>query len=464
MVGTFDLENLGDLLFPYVAQHELARRLGSVELELFSYRSLDPPAWPLKVRPVHAMAERLGEFDLLVVGGGHLIRGDVDLAPGYEPTDATTSHPFGLWLVPTLLAAGAGVPVAWNAVGTIESIPATIAPLVDAAIGAVDYLAVRDLVAARFVASRSASVRPVVVPDTIFGITALLDGDVAERARALLAATGVDGRYVVIQPSALLEGHLGAVDDLAAAAASLDVGVLELPCGPCHHDEVGRLALTAPTASIGAWPDPLVCAALLAGAEAVVAASLHAGIIATTAGVPLFRPLAAPGAKHEQLDHLPGVTALPVDGSAASVDASFGRRAPTSEVLVHRASLEHHWDEVARLASAGRGRRGPSTSIAALFESLPAELARRDDVASEARDGLVLAHAAERRRDAAARAGLEIALAARGEQLAEERARAAALDAELQRTPVRGALAAAEALTSLRRRMTPPNRGSSSDR
>jgi hypothetical protein len=158
------------------------------------------------------------------------------------------------------------------------------------------------------------------------------------------------------------------------------------------------------------------------------------------------------------------VTALPVDGSAASVDASFGRRAPTSEVLVHRASLEHHWDEVARLASAGRGRRGPSASIAALFESLPAELARRDDVASEARDGLVLAHAAERRRDAAARAGLEIALAARGEQLAEERARAAALDAELQRTPVRGALAAAEALTSLRRRMTPPNRGSSSDR
>ena len=160
MVGTFDLENLGDLLFPYVASHELAARLGDVELELFSYRAVDPPAWPLKVRPVHTLAPRLGEFDLVLVGGGHLVRGDEGVAPGYGPTDAETPHPSGCGSMPTLLGAGSGLPVVWNAVGTIESVPATIAPLVDAALGAVDYLAVRDLEAARFVRSRNCARRP----------------------------------------------------------------------------------------------------------------------------------------------------------------------------------------------------------------------------------------------------------------------------------------------------------------
>ena len=464
MVGTFDLENLGDLLFPFAAHHELTRRLGAVELELFSYRALDPPGWPLKVRPVHSLAPRLGEFDLVVVGGGHLIRGDVDLAPGYEPTDAATSHPYGLWLVPTLLAAGAGVPVAWNAVGTIETVPHTIAPLVDAALGAVDYLAVRDLAAARFVRSRVPSVDPVVVPDTIFGIAALLDDDVVQHARALLADHAVEGGYVVIQPSALLEDHVTAVEALAAAAAAAGLAVLELPCGPCHLDAVGRLGLTAATVGLDPWPEPLACAALLAGAEGVVAASLHAGIIATASGVPLFRPLAAADAKHAQLDLLPGVTALGAEGADAAVGAPFGRGPLSSQVLTYRASLEHHWDEVASLATIGRGARGPRASLVTMVESLPAELARRDRAAAGALERLAHVHAAERRRDAAERADLHAALAAADDELAAARARADGLDAELQRPTVKGAIAAAEALASLRRRLTPPSGGAPASR
>ena len=34
--GTFDLENFGDHLFPLITTHELERRLGAVDVRLFS--------------------------------------------------------------------------------------------------------------------------------------------------------------------------------------------------------------------------------------------------------------------------------------------------------------------------------------------------------------------------------------------------------------------------------------------
>jgi hypothetical protein len=37
MVGTFDVDNFGDLLFPIVAEHELTARLPGVELRRYSY-------------------------------------------------------------------------------------------------------------------------------------------------------------------------------------------------------------------------------------------------------------------------------------------------------------------------------------------------------------------------------------------------------------------------------------------
>jgi len=432
MVGTFDLENLGDVLFPLVAHHELSRRLVGLELELFSYRSLDPPAWPFKVRPIASLTARLGEFDLLLVGGGHLIRGDAAVAPGYAPSDAVTSHPYGLWLIPTLLAEASGVPVVWNAVGALDSIEPTALPLVVAALKGVDYLAVRDLHAARFVRSLAATSSPVVVPDTVFAIGELLDAEAHRGAAAALADAGVEGAYVVVQPAGALLGHHGAVESIAAAAHARGFRVVELALGPCHDDVPGRLDLETPTARIEPWPAPLAAAAILAGAEAVVAASLHAGVIALASGVPLHRPVAAEGAKHEILDLLPGVRHLPADGDDREVDAAFGRAATSSQVVVHLAALAHHWDEVARHAT-GRALRGPRPGIAELLGALPEILAAPERTSREALARLTASHEVERWRDAASRAAL-------AEQLAIQRDRVAHLESLLARRSVRVAL------------------------
>lgn len=452
MVGTFDVENLGDLLFPSVAHHELSARLGDVELELFSYRSLDPPSWPLKVRSVDSLGPRLAEFDALLVGGGHLVRGDEGVAPGYLPTSVDTSHPYGLWLTPTLLAAGAGVPVVWNAVGSIETVDEAVEPMVAAAIAAVDYLAVRDLGAARFVRSRCPEARPSVVPDTAFSIADVLEAspDATRGARVLLGALGLDGPYVVVQPSGLLAEHRDAVERACKVAADRGLVVVEVPCGPCHHDEPGRLGLSMPTAAAWPWPDPLVVAAILADAELVIASSLHAGIVAASCGVPLLRPRADAGSKYELLNALPGVHELLGD---VADDAVIGVRARPSQDAGHdrlggiTGMLQSHWDEVARRAAGGR--HGPRPAAVAYLDTLPDLLRDRAGAARRERDALVAAADADRRASAAAYEALDTSL---GAQLDALRGVVEHQDELLRRRSIRLARAVADRTARWRRR------------
>ncbi len=455
MVGTFDVENLGDLLFPYIARHELSRRLGEIELELFSYRSTDPPSWPLTVRPVHSLAKRLHEFELLVVGGGHIIRGDAAVAPGYEPTDATTSHPYGLWLTPTFLAASAGTPVAWNAIGAIESVPEALDAVVNAAIGGVDYLAVRDLPTAKFIRQRCATATPTVVPDTVYGISQLLDDASRVSARQVLADAGVEHDYLVVQPSSLLRDHTDAIESLCRAAVASGLAIVELPCGPCHFDVAGRLGLDVPTIPIEPWPEPLIVAAVLSGASAIVASSLHAGIIATASGVPLFRPRAEPGSKYEPLDLLPGVAELPVNGTDAEMTTTFARSGATSQVVAHQAVLQHHWDEIARLATRRRSA-GPTDSIITFVEGLPESVMAQRVAEREGLDRLRRTYEDERILEAGVRSEKEDGLRS---ELDLERTRTEELSAIVSRKSVQAVLLAADWLGSLRRRSTTSGTG-----
>ncbi|MEA2489203.1 MAG: lipopolysaccharide transport system ATP-binding protein, partial [Acidobacteriota bacterium] len=76
IVGTFDVENYGDLLFPLIAEAELRERLGSVTLHRFSYHAKTPPAWPYAVTSVADLPEVIDRLDALLIGGGFLIRFD----------------------------------------------------------------------------------------------------------------------------------------------------------------------------------------------------------------------------------------------------------------------------------------------------------------------------------------------------------------------------------------------------
>jgi lipopolysaccharide transport system ATP-binding protein len=104
IAGTFDVQNLGDLLFPIIAEAELRHRLGPLNVHRFSYAEKHPPDWPYRVESVAALPQRTADLDAMLIGGGHLIRFDKAVAPGYGPPHPDIHHPTGYWLMPALLA------------------------------------------------------------------------------------------------------------------------------------------------------------------------------------------------------------------------------------------------------------------------------------------------------------------------------------------------------------------------
>src|SRR5258708_34609838 len=141
--GTFDVANYGDLLYPLIAESELAERLGAVILHRFSYNARTPPDWPYEVTSVTALPQVIQDLDALLIGGGHLVRFDKNVAPGYVPPCAEIHHPTGYWLAPALIAPQHDVPLVWNAPGVHCDIPACAHPLMETALTLSHYVSGR---------------------------------------------------------------------------------------------------------------------------------------------------------------------------------------------------------------------------------------------------------------------------------------------------------------------------------
>lgn len=432
VVGTFDVPNFGDLLFPVLARHELGRRLEDVEIVLYSYRSMSSPPWPYGVRSLGRLPEEINAYDLLLVGGGHIVRTDDQVANGYFPSEPHVHHPLGLWLTPTLLAAASGVAVAWNAVGASPELPRWMGPLVATALEAVEHAAVRDQISALALRTLVPGAAVRIVPDTAFGVRSLLDSTVDERAGAAVEQARAGGAgYVVVQPSSAMADERPALLTWMDAARRQGLAVLELPVCPVHGDAAGVLDLPGRLQRPDEWPEPLVLAELLSAADGVAAESLHAGIVAVASGVPVWRPGAIPTGKHAVLQFLPRVAAL----SQADDAPGFGRTPVDPTVRALAAQVDAHWDAVASLAVSGRART-PSPALLRLVSDLPRLLG-----AAAAEDEK---RAAERWRATEFEVGYAAATARVGELAAElrkERRRAARLEEDLaQRRKERGAL------------------------
>ena len=370
IVGTFDVENFGDLLFPIIAEHELRRRLGDVEVVPYSYHDRRAPDWPYDVKSLQRFPGDLLDFDLVLVGGGELIRFDKYIAPGYVPPSDEIHHPTGYWLVPTLLAVVHGVPVGWNAMGVTYEVPGWAVPIVEHATGSADYISVRDERSADLVAAAS-SAEIHVVPDTAFTLGSLLAPEPTPAFRAL----ELDRKYVVVQASPALQSRADQVHQALAAAAAEGLAVLELPISPAIDDRTGLFECPRGLRRLADWPSPMLMAEVIARAEAVIAFSYHLSIVALVAGVPVHRLRDVGHAKIAALERSPGVHfwAADDDGGERLLSA-LGRGAPGPDVAERVAQLETHWDTIAAIAGR-RHRPRPA---------LTADLAKRCLAAMEA--------------------------------------------------------------------------------
>ena len=398
MVGTFDVENFGDLLFPLLAREELGDRLGRPELALYSYHERDDGSWPYDVRSLVRLPDEIEALELLIVGGGHLVRFDKEVAPGYDPPSPRIHHPTGYWLAPTLLAACYGVPVAWNAMSTSLGTPDWAQGLLRQALEETAYLSVRDQPSLEELVRIGPNASVELVPDTAFGVAHLLPDNPSTAFREFCASTALATPYVIVQPSPHLAGDAHRIDDVLRLAQARGYAVLELPISPCLGDEPGLLGLTTHTRQPPSWPEPLLLSEVVANAEAVIARSLHLSIVALACGVPVHRQASAPDPKYRALHGFRGVVWWE-DGEELSdiVQRGVGRRPAGPEIDEQVARLKTHWDAIASLPKRPpRPRARVASDLIARCTSELERLGTGHGIDGNARDATTIAVASER--------------------------------------------------------------------
>lgn len=368
IVGTFDVRNFGDLLFPLIAEAELRERLGAVKLHRFSYHAKTPPDWPYSVTSVADLPEVVAELDAMLIGGGFLIRFDKEVAPGYGPPDLSIPHPTGYWLTPALIALQRGIPVVWNAPGMhINEVPRWARPLMRLALGLSAYVAVRDEPSRATLAPFVEGDRVTVVPDTAFGITRLLRAEPSDELRRLLRSARITKPYVLVQAADSMAWFPKFVKSGKRLLSGFEF--VALPIGPVLGDDASNLPGFR---ELTTWPDPLLLAELISHAAAVVGHSYHLAITALTSGVPVFTWMDLSVGKFTAL--LDFETIYPLSAVQELGPAWFasriGKHKPLAAVETKLRPLSNHWD---RVATAIRNGTGPSTAaaIARFWQSLP---------------------------------------------------------------------------------------------
>ncbi len=418
VVGTFDVENYGDLLFPIVAEAELGDRLGAVQLHRFSYHAKAPPAWPYVVRSVSELPGLIRELDALLIGGGFLIRFDKDVADGYGPPTPAIHHPTGYWLTPALLALQHDVPLIWNGPGMhCNEIPAWAEPLLGLALSLSPHVAVRDQPTRAALAPRAGTTPVTVIPDTAFGIGCLLGGAMSAECAQLRAAAGLSGPYIVIQAAGGLDAFVRFFRREAAALQRFRV--LALPIGPVLGNRVELLGEGVPgLVELPSWPHPLLLAELLAEAEAVIGYSYHLAVTALATGVPVFTPQPLVEGKFSALSAFDTIHAL-TDAREPELDwfvSRVGKTTPSTAVRATLGPLGDHWDRVAAIVAAGR--TDSSVALDRFWQGLP---------------GLLEQGATECEAAAAARCTAETGRSTAAAAAEEARAEVARLDDRLTR-------------------------------
>ncbi len=374
LVGTFDVENYGDLLFPLIAEAELAERLGPVRLQCFSYEARSAESWPFPVTPLTELPRLAAGLDGLLIGGGFLVRFDKEVAPGYGPPPGI-HHPTGYWLSPALIALQHGVPVLWNAPGVhYEDLPAWADPLMALAFSSSAYIAVRDEPSRAALARFTDPDRIEVVPDTAFGLARLAAP--AEEVKRVRETAGLTGPYLIIQGVR----NLDACQRFLKRHADRLRGyrLLALPIGPVNSDDTSILDPGLPgMVTLPFWPHPLLMAGLIREAEAVVGSSFHLAITALTAGVPVFSPVDLSLWKYPGLQGFETIHPLPAEDSDPEWFFSrLGRTAVSPRVGAAVDRLAVHWDRIA--SGLQGGNTCSSVAVGRFWQSLPEVLETAD--------------------------------------------------------------------------------------
>ncbi len=388
--GTFDVQNYGDLLFPIIAEAELAKRLGRVKLHRFSYHAKTPPEWPYIVTSVTELPHLAMSLDGVLIGGGFIIRFDKDVAPAYGPPTSGIHHPTGYWLTPALIALQHGIPLIWNAPGMhCNNIPRWAEPLMRLVLQNSPYIRVRDKPSQEALKHFCDNSRIAVLPDTAFGISRLVDNrQQSAELDILRELSGFTGPYIIVQAVYRITPFIRFIQNHRSLFK--DIRFLILPIGPVLGDHETIIGDGLPDSiQLPSWPPPLLLAELISQAEAVIGHSYHLAITALACGVPVFSSADLSAGKYTALSEFETIFALPGESEIDPHQflTRLGKGPPSLAAQIALEQLDEHWDHIAKIIR--EGRVNTQSILSRFWQSLPNLLEAAPENAAKSEKGYV---------------------------------------------------------------------------
>lgn len=239
-IGTFDLENFGDLLFPTVLKEVMRKH--QIDVDLFSpYGGPMPFEEETFVHPIMNLENRIlsEHYSAIVIGGGDLIRIDSFIAQDYEKT---INNSLLLWQWPIILAKKYGIPALFNAPGVPFYFNENNQRIVKYLIDNVDYVSVRDYSSAQIL--KDCSLNKVnVVPDSVFFIDKAFP---REYLNSIFTKLQTENKIPTIQDYIIFQHNKSKIRDISyikklketiAKIAEDEKNILFMPIGYVHDDQ-----------------------------------------------------------------------------------------------------------------------------------------------------------------------------------------------------------------------------------
>lgn len=236
-IGTFDVENFGDLLFPDILKYYSK---GEYEIDLYSPKGGIKCFDDKEVLSISALSSNIKKYDAILIGGGDLIRTDSKINIRNDIYGYTSKSSLELWAYPIMLAKKNNIPVILNAVGVTHDFEMDEVFLVKKILSYVDYFSIRDTEAQKAL-EKVGIFGSKLIPDTVLSISKFLKkeqlNEVYDNLLKEKLVPDIDD-FIIIQHNSTNVDNYEYYEDLISFIKHISSKhkVLLMPIGYIHDD------------------------------------------------------------------------------------------------------------------------------------------------------------------------------------------------------------------------------------
>ena len=371
-VGSFDVENFGDLLFPVVFEFEIKKRLKLNNLYLFSPNGGTMPFYNKRVHSTSNLDEFCFKHDIdgIIIGGGDTIRLDRKVLKDYPESFRPS---FSMWQYPLLVADKHNLPAIFNCPGS----PIDFGPyrsIVDETLKLSPYISVRDPNANK-VLSSSNSPKVHTVIDSVNLIDEVYPkSSLANLFSKLKKTHKIEDKYIILQVNNIQADDNVFIKSLRSLVSTInreyDTQVIFSPIGYVHNDLNCLRKIYKGTSSrniiIEEKMNPETMLALFSYSSGFIGTSLHGLVTSNVYHVPILALDTQARNKIEgymNLCHLENRIIKDITEASSIFKKVFFQPTDYSYFDNERKKLSNHFDTIAKIITQRKTNNHPDSLI-----------------------------------------------------------------------------------------------------